>query len=110
VKRPNLAINFDPANMILYGTGDPYQAFEVLSTHVVSVHCKDGEWPPKDAPNALGHERPLGEGAVGIPQFVAKIKSLGYRGILSIEREEEDQDKRRQDIHKAVDLLRRALA
>src|SRR6185437_11461082 len=28
VARPNLGINFDPANMILYGTGDPIEALD----------------------------------------------------------------------------------
>jgi sugar phosphate isomerase/epimerase len=47
VNRENLGINFDPANMILYGTGDPIDALGVLAQHVISVHCKDGDWPPK---------------------------------------------------------------
>ena len=71
VNRPNLRINFDPANMILYGTGDPIEALKLLAPHVASVHCKDGDWPPKDVPGALGTERPLGEGQVGMERFVA---------------------------------------
>src|SRR5689334_22443499 len=50
VNRPNLGINFDPANMILYGTGDPIEALAVLGPHVLSVHAKDGDWPPRDKP------------------------------------------------------------
>ncbi|HEY7306779.1 MAG TPA: sugar phosphate isomerase/epimerase family protein [Bryobacteraceae bacterium] len=107
VNRPNLRINFDPANMILYGTGDPIEALEVLGSQVISVHCKDGDWPPVDKPQALGTERPLGEGSVGIPRFVAKLKEIGYRGILSIEREEPDLAKRAADVRKAIALLRR---
>jgi sugar phosphate isomerase/epimerase len=107
VNRPNLRINFDPANMILYGTGDPIEALEVLGSQVISVHCKDGDWPPVDKPQALGTERPLGEGSVGIPRFVAKLKEIGYRGILSVEREEPDQAKRAADVRKAIALLRR---
>src|SRR5579884_2628395 len=56
VERPNIGINFDPANMILYGTGDPIEALGVLGPHVLSVHCKDGRWPPRDRPEALGSE------------------------------------------------------
>jgi len=52
VERRNLKVNFDPANMILYGTAEPIPALEVLAPHVVSVHCKDGNWPPKDKPGA----------------------------------------------------------
>jgi sugar phosphate isomerase/epimerase len=107
VKRPNLKINFDPANMILYGTGDPIEALGVLAQHVVSVHCKDGDWPPRDQPAALGTERALGDGDVDLPGFVTKLKEIGYRGVLTIEREEPDQQKRAADIRKGVALLRK---
>lgn len=107
VDRANLKINFDPANMILYGTGDPIDALGVLKGYVLSVHCKDGDWPPKDKADALGTERPLGEGAVGIPRFIEKLKEIGYTGVLSIEREELDQAKRAADIRSAVALLKR---
>jgi sugar phosphate isomerase/epimerase len=107
VKRPNLKINFDPANMILYGTGDPIEALGVLAQHVVSVHCKDGDWPPRDQPAALGTERALGDGDVNLPGFVTKLKEIGYRGVLTIEREEPDQQKRAADVRKAVSLLKK---
>jgi sugar phosphate isomerase/epimerase len=107
VARPNLKINFDPANMILYGTGDPIEALGVLSQHVVSVHCKDGDWPPRDTPEALGKERALGEGSVGMEAFIHKLKEVGYRGVLSIEREEPNQELREADIRKGVALLRK---
>ncbi len=106
VARPNLKINFDPANMILYGTGDPIEALGVLAKHVVSVHCKDGDWPPRDEPNALGVERALGEGSVDMDAFVHKLKEIGYRGVLSIEREEPNQARRDADVRKAVELLK----
>jgi L-ribulose-5-phosphate 3-epimerase len=106
VKRDNLKINFDPANMILYGTGDPIEALDVLGKHVLSVHCKDGDWPDRDQPAALGTERPLGKGSVDIPKFVSKLKEIGYRGVLAIEREEPDEAKRTADVKRAVKLLR----
>ena len=117
VGRDNLKINFDPANLILYGTGDPIAALDVLGSHVISVHCKDGNWPPKDKPGALGNEMPLGEGSVGMDRFVAKLKQVGYRGPLTIEREvalDQDMDERHhegvahaQDIRNAIELLKR---
>jgi sugar phosphate isomerase/epimerase len=110
VKRPNLKINFDPANMILYGTGDPIEALGVLGKHVISVHCKDGSWPPVDKPAALGVETPLGDGDVDFPAFLSKLKELGYRGLLNIEREEQDQTKRSADIRKAIALLKKLKA
>ncbi len=45
VERDNLFINFDPANMILYGSGEPIEALEKVGRWVKSVHCKDGTWP-----------------------------------------------------------------
>jgi L-ribulose-5-phosphate 3-epimerase len=107
VDRPNLKINFDPANMILYGTGDPLEAFSVLSKHVVSVHCKDGDWPARERPEALGVEMPLGQGKVDIPAFIAKLKEAGYTGPLNIECEDTDPAERAANIRKAVTLLKR---
>ncbi|HLH05000.1 MAG TPA: sugar phosphate isomerase/epimerase family protein [Bryobacteraceae bacterium] len=110
VDRPNLKINFDPANMILYGTGDPIEALGLLGKHVVSVHCKDGDWPPVDQPAALGTEKALGEGSVDFSAFISKLKEIGYRGLLSIEREEPDQARRAADIRKAIRLLEKLKA
>jgi sugar phosphate isomerase/epimerase len=106
VGRPNLKINFDPANMILYGSGDPIEALKSLAAHVLSVHCKDGDWPPKGDRNTLGKERALGEGSVGIPKFIETLKEIGYRDLLCIEREESNLIQRGKDIGKAVALLR----
>jgi sugar phosphate isomerase/epimerase len=110
VDRPNLRINFDPANLILYGSGEPIEALGLLAKHVVTVHCKDGNWPPKDTPGALGAEMALGQGSVGIDRFVATLKEIGYRGPLTIEREIEDQDRKLQDIRMAIGLLERLRA
>jgi len=104
--RSNVGINFDPANMILYGTGDPIEALNVLAPQVLSVHMKDGDWPPRGQPEALGTERPLGQGSVGIPRFAAKLKEIGFRGSLNIEREAENQQERLADIRKAVAYLK----
>ncbi|HKD07054.1 MAG TPA: sugar phosphate isomerase/epimerase family protein [Bryobacteraceae bacterium] len=109
VDRPNLGINFDPANMILYGTGDPIEALRALAPHVFSVHCKDGDWPPPGNPNALGEERPLGAGAVGVERFLRELARVGYRGPLAIEREASDPAARLRDIASAVALLRATL-
>jgi sugar phosphate isomerase/epimerase len=107
VGRPNLKINFDPANMILYGTGDPIEALGVLGKHVISVHCKDGNWPARDKPEALGEEVRLGTGAVDFPAFISKLKEVGYTGPLIVEREEPDQAKKTADVHHAIALLKK---
>jgi sugar phosphate isomerase/epimerase len=109
VNRDNLRINFDPANLILYGTGEPIAALRELAPLVVSVHCKDGDWPPADRPGALGTERALGKGSVGIDRFVATLKELGFPGPLNVEREAENQDERLRDIGEGVQLLRRLM-
>jgi sugar phosphate isomerase/epimerase len=106
VDRPNLRINFDPANLILYGTGEPIEALRTLGPLVASVHCKDGDWPPQDVPGALGKERPLGKGSVGIERFVRTLTEIGYSGPLVVERETESQEERLHDIGEAVALLR----
>jgi sugar phosphate isomerase/epimerase len=41
LKRPNVGVNFDPANMILYGKGDPIEALKVLGSWIRQVHLKD---------------------------------------------------------------------
>ncbi|HVX65903.1 MAG TPA: sugar phosphate isomerase/epimerase family protein [Bryobacteraceae bacterium] len=106
VDRPNLRINFDPANMILYGTGDPIEALEVLGPLVVSAHAKDGKWPAKDKPGAMGVEQPFGKGDVGPARFVAKLKQIGYAGTLNVEREGvADEHQRLEDVRNAVILL-----
>lgn len=105
LNRDNIGINFDPANMILYGTGDPIEALGVLAPHVISVHAKDGDWPPQGVEGALGTERPLGQGSVGMPRFVAKLKEIGYKGPMNIERETEDLEQRYADMAMAVKLL-----
>jgi sugar phosphate isomerase/epimerase len=106
VGRTNLRINFDPANMILYGTGEPIAALRTLANQVASVHCKDGEWPPSGVPGALGTERPLGQGSVGIERFVRTLQEIGFTGPLNIEREAENQQERLRDMRDAVVLLR----
>ena len=107
VKRPNLRINFDPANMILYGSGDPIEALGVLAKHVVTVHAKDGDWPPKGVPGALGTEKPLGQGSVGMERFVAKLKEIGYKGTLNVEREGQAPEQWLADVRMAIELLTR---
>ncbi|MDQ6678406.1 MAG: sugar phosphate isomerase/epimerase, partial [Acidobacteriota bacterium] len=104
--RPNLGINFDPANMILYGTGDPIEALTLLAPRVLSAHAKDGIWPT--GPGELGHETPLGEGAVDIPGFLAKLRETGYRKPVFIERESSDAPQRLIDIASARNLILQA--
>ncbi len=102
VDRPNIGINFDPANMILYGSGEPLAALEALSDHLITVHCKDGTWP--ETHGEWGRETPLGEGDVGMGRYVAALRAAGYSGPLTIEREIVGEEQRA-DIRKAIALL-----
>ncbi len=107
VDRPNLFINFDPANMILYGTGDPLEALEKVGHLVRSVHCKDAKWAPEDVRGIeWGQEVPLGEGDVDMENYLRTLKEIGYTGPLTIEREiAHDRERQKADIGKAVKLL-----
>ncbi len=108
VGRDNLFINFDPANMILYGTGDPIEALKKVGKYVKSVHCKDGTWAaPAERGKSWGQEVPLGEGDVGMETYLRTLKEIGYTGPLTIEREiAHDRERQKADIGHAVNLLR----
>jgi sugar phosphate isomerase/epimerase len=73
----------------------------------VTVHCKDGDWPPQGVPGALGRERPLGQGAVGMSRFINKLKDIRYKGPLCVEREVHDKQERARDIQAGVALLQK---
>ena len=107
VDRDNLFINFDPANMILYGSGEPIDALRKVGTYVRSVHCKDGKWAaPDKRGKEWGTEVPLGAGDVGIEIYLRTLKEIGYNGPLTIEREiAHDRERQKADIGTAVKLL-----
>lgn len=101
--RDNVKVNFDPANMILYGSGEPIEALGVVGSYVVSAHAKDGKWPTEEG--KLGTEYPLGQGDVGLDRFVAKLKEIGYGGPLTIEREIPGWDQKVKDLVAGKKLL-----
>lgn len=107
VGRDNLFVNFDPANMILYGSGEPIAALKKVGHLVRSVHCKDAKWaPPGERGKVWGQEVPLGEGDVGMETYLRTLKEIGYTGPLTIEREiPHDRERQKADIGKAVRLL-----
>jgi len=81
----NFGVNFDPANLLMYGKANPIDALDILGGYVRDVHAKDGEYPKSGY--QLGEEKPLGEGRVNFPVFISKLKELNYSGALTIERE-----------------------
>jgi sugar phosphate isomerase/epimerase len=108
LKCPNLKVNFDPANMLLYDKGDPLRAVEILGPDIRSVHVKDANRPT--TPGQWGTELPLGQGQVNIRAFIKTLKKVGYRGPLCIEREVGDQEGRARDIAHGVRVLRECLS
>jgi sugar phosphate isomerase/epimerase len=72
--RHNVGVNFDPANMILYGMGDPVDALCRLSPRIMQVHVKDAV--PSDRPGEWGREVPVGEGAVDWAAFFNMAASI----------------------------------
>ena len=102
VDRANLRVNFDPANMILYGNDDPVRATTLLSPWIDGVHCKDGRWPVTQG--ILGRETPFGEGDVNVSLWLKTLLATGYRGPLTIEREIHGEEQH-QDIWRARRLL-----
>jgi L-ribulose-5-phosphate 3-epimerase len=108
LKAPNLKVNFDPANMLLYDMGDPIRAVEILGPDIRSVHVKDAKRPT--TPGRWGEEVPLGRGEVNIKAFVQTLKKVGYTGPLVVEREVGDQAGRLRDVAHGLAYLRECLA
>ena len=105
--RPNVGVNFDPANMILYGKGEPVEALRKLMPRVRQVHVKDATASDKPG-ETWGAEVPVGEGEVDWRAFMQTLDEGGYTGPLVIEREAGAQ--RVADIRKAANHLRRVAA
>lgn len=99
----NVGVNFDPANMILYGKGNPVEAAKVLLPWIRQVHVKDavaagtaGEW---------GTEVPVGTGQVDWKAFFAVLGAGGFDGPLTIEREAGEN--RVGDVRIAAEVVRK---
>lgn len=98
----NVGVNFDPANMILYGSGDGIDAIRMLGRHIRHVHVKDAVASNKPGLE-WGSEVAFGDGQVAHGQFVSTLQSIGYRGPLVIEREAGDD--RLADVSFAIETL-----
>lgn len=81
----NIGINFDTANLILYGKANTRDALDVFGKYVMETHIKDGEYPTDGL--SLGCEKPAGQGKANLPAVIAKLKELGFSGTFTIERE-----------------------
>jgi sugar phosphate isomerase/epimerase len=97
LNHPNIGVNFDPANMILYDKGDPVQALRILAPWIRQVHLKDAR--RTQVPGTWGEEVPMGAGEVDWRAFFATFKQVIFNVYLAIEREQGSQ--RVQDIRTA---------
>ncbi|HYV38976.1 MAG TPA: sugar phosphate isomerase/epimerase family protein [Gemmataceae bacterium] len=107
LKCPNLKVNFDPANMLLYDKGDPLRAVEILGPDIRSVHVKDGNRPT--VPGTWGVEMPLGQGQVNIGKFLQTLRQVGYDGPLCIERGVGNQQQCIADVAAGIRFVRQCL-
>jgi len=102
----NVGVNFDAANLVLYGKANPVDAVELLGPYIMGVHAKDGLYPTN--PRQLGREVPIGEGKVNFPVLIGLLKKTGYQNPLTIEREIEGA-KQAQDILAAKAYLEKLI-
>jgi len=102
LQRDNVFINFDPANMILYGAGDPIAAIKTLGQFIRHVHVKDAT-PSKNPGEDWGEEVPFGSGKVNPKRFLDALHAVNYTGPLCIEREAGNQ--RLTDVKTAIQVL-----
>jgi len=101
LNHPAVAVNFDPANMILYDKGDPVAALEVLAPWIRHIHVKDAI--RTETPGTWGTEVPWGQGQVNPEAFLAALERIGFEGAMAIEREAGDD--RFGDIKRAAEQL-----
>lgn len=81
----NLFINYDVANLVMYGKANPLDGLQVLGKYVKSLHAKDGKYPTN--PFELGKEVPIPEGEVDFPRIITTLKQIGFKGAIIIEYE-----------------------
>ncbi|MDY4668560.1 MAG: TIM barrel protein, partial [Oliverpabstia sp.] len=91
-----------PANLLMYGKANPVDALDVFGEYVMGIHAKDGMYPTDG--HSLGAEMPLGKGKVNYPVFIEKLKEVGYKGDLTIEREISGEEQKK-DIIMAKEIL-----
>lgn len=98
-----VAVNLDPANLVMVTGDDPVDAVYNLRKYIVHTHAKDGNMLLRTNPEYIYRvvhpvpqelerkkffeEVPLGTGTVDFDKYLAALEDIGYRGFLTIERE-----------------------
>lgn len=111
-----VAVNLDPANLVMVTGDDPVQAVYNLKDYIVHTHAKDGKQNYFRAPEEIYgltekkmlatpsfSELPLGTGNVDFPAYLKALDDIGFHGFLTIEREVGAQPEK--DIRTAVEFL-----
>ena len=112
-----VAVNLDPANLVMVTGDDPAKAVYNLQKYIVHTHAKDGKQLfYKDPEIVYGLKKdplvtdssflevPLLDGQVPWKEYLAALEDIGYKGFLTIEREVGDDPE--SDIRKAVEFLK----
>lgn len=116
-----VAVNLDPANLVMVTDDDPVAAVYTLRDYIVHTHAKDGIMLKKTDPQVIYdyfaeggiedlnladyfRETPLGEGKVDFVRYLKALEEIGYTGYLTVEREAGAD--REGDIGKAVQFLK----
>lgn len=118
-----VAVNLDPANLVMVTGDDPVGAVHNLKRYIVHTHAKDGDMLLRGDPEAIYgvipmpedlkrcqffREVPLGTGSVDFPAYLKALEEIGYTGFLTIEREVGDAPEK--DIRTAAEFLRKTIA
>ncbi|MBE6608980.1 MAG: sugar phosphate isomerase/epimerase [Ruminococcaceae bacterium] len=122
-----VAVNYDPANIVMVTKADPVKGVYTLKDYIVHTHAKDGiniyyknpelvyrviphivedENPEHTGPSY--REVPLGTGSVDFKNLLKAYEEIGYKGFLTIEREVGDDPAK--DIVTAAEYLRNIIA
>lgn len=87
----NLYVNYDTANLVMYGKANPLDGLKVIGKYVKALHAKDGLYPVN--PMELGKEVPIPSGEVDFPKILSFLNSLGFNGHVTIEYELGEQNR-----------------
>lgn len=101
LNHPGLALNIDPANLILYNTDEPVSAVKKIARYVRHVHAKDAR--RTTTPGTWGQEVPWGDGEVNTDAFLRALDAVGFAGAITVEREAGTQ--RVADVTQAIERL-----
>ncbi|HEY4155264.1 MAG TPA: sugar phosphate isomerase/epimerase family protein [Puia sp.] len=102
----NLFVNYDTANLVMYGKANPLDGLKILGPYIKSFHAKDGQYPTN--PRELGKEVLIPEGEVNFPGIISFLKKMNFKGNITIECEL--SEKRKEYLLKTKEYLEKLIA